>query len=522
MIARRTSAALAICAALAAGVFAGCGGGGDSSNADVGPAAAVPADTPIYLDATIKPTGSAEVDARAAMGKLLDTTDPGAKIASLVEKASNSGGHGINFDQDVRPWLGEKAGVFFTNLSGHDTSDDNTDGTVILETTDPAAALAAARKEAGATATSPAPQSYNGSSYQSAPDDDTRVFGTVGNFLVEGTVEGFKAAVDADNGDSLGDDSDFKDSLDQLPADRLGTFYTVPKTLIDSIGSEQFDQQSQAILEKTSGQSLEDPVAGALTASASSFDLQLIGGDNGVETPESSLVADVPGDSWLAFGLGNLGDSAKHTLEQLKDSGIPDLEQGLAQVQQATGASIDQLTGALGDAVLYVRGTTEPTLNGALVVQTKDPDLTGRLLNQLQSLVQLGSGGGVKPLKLNGGGTGFQLNDPTQTPQPIEFAQQGDKLVIGYGANSAEQSLAPAQKLSDSPTFSTARGQVSDLGTDFFLDLPKVFKLAESTGAKSDPGYLQARPYLDALTYLVTGSGSKGDQAELKAVVGLK
>jgi hypothetical protein len=156
------------------------------------------------------------------------------------------------------------------------------------------------------------------------------------------------------------------------------------------------------------------------------------------------------------------------------------------------------------------------------VVQTKDPDLTGRLLNQLQSLVQLGSGGGVKQLKLSGGGTGFQLNDPTQTPQPIEFAQQGDKLVIGYGVNSAEQSLAPAHKLSDSPTFSTARGQVSDLGTDFFLDLPKVFKLAESTGAKSDSGYLQAKPYLDALTYLVTGSGSKDDQAELKAVVGLK
>ena len=238
--------------------------------------------------------------------------------------------------------------------------------------------------------------------------------------------------------------------------------------------------------------------------------------------PRARWSADVPGDSWLALGLGNLGDSAKRTLEQLKDSGIPNLEQGLAQVEQATGASIDQLTGALGDAVLYVRGTTEPTLNGALVVQTKDPELTGRLLSQLQTLVRLGSGGGVKPLQLSGGGTGFQINDPSQAPQPVEFAQQGDKLVIGYGANSAEQILAPAQKLSDSPTFSAARGQVSDLGTDFFLDLPKVFQLAESHGAKSDPGYVRAKPYMDALSYLVTGSGTKGDQAELKAVVGLK
>jgi hypothetical protein len=84
------------------------------------------------------------------------------------------------------------------------------------------------------------------------------------------------------------------------------------------------------------------------------------------------------------------------------------------------------------------------------------------------------------------------------------------------------QSLAPAQKLADTPSFAAAQGQVSSLGTDFFLDLPKVFSLAESQGAKSDPGFVQAKPYLDALTYLVTGSGSKGDQADFKAIVGLK
>jgi hypothetical protein len=516
---RRIPAILAACVAVPAAILAGCGGDDGSSNADVGPAAAVPANAPLYLDATVKPTGQAQTDAKAALTKVLNTQDPGGKIVSLIEDEAKSEGHPINYQQDVAPWLGEKAGFFFTALT-----DDAEKGAAVVETTNPTAALAFARKASGNTETSPAPQTYNGVSYQADPNQADQVFGTVGDFLVEGSLEGFKAAVDADKGDSLGDDSDFKDSLDQLPDDRLGTFYTVPRTLIDSIGPEQFDQQSQALLEKSAGESLDKPVAGALTASASSFDLEFIGGSNGVETPESSLVGDVPGDSWLVFGLGNLGDAAKRTLEQLKDANIPDLQLGLSQVEQATGSSIDQLTGALGDAVLYVRGTTVPTLNGALVIQTNDPDLTGRLLGQLQSLVRAGSGGTttVKPLSLSGGGTGFQINDPTEFPQPVELAQQGDKLVIGYGANSAAQSLAPAQKLSDSPTFSSARGQVADLGTDFFLDLPKVFKLAESTGAKSDPDYLQAKPYIDALTYLVTGSGSKGDQAELKAVVGLK
>jgi hypothetical protein len=514
---RRLSAALVACVAVPAAILVGCGSdSGSTSDADVGPATAVPANAAVYIDGTVKPRGTAQTDAKAALSKVLDTPDPGGKIVSLLEQQSKAEGNPINYQQDVAPWLGEKAGFFFTDLT-----DNAQKGAVVIETTNPAAALAFARKISNATATNPAPQIYNGVSYQPDPKEQGTVWGTVGDFLVVGDLEGFKAAVDAEKGDSLGDDSDFQDSLDQLPSDRLGTFYTVPKTLIDSLGA-QFDQQSQALLEKSAGESLDEPVSGALTATPNSFDLQFIGGANGVDTPESSLVGDVPGDSWLALGIGNLGDVAKRTIEQLKESGVPNFEQGLAQVQQATGASIDQLTNALGDAVIYVRGDSEKTLNGALVVQANDPELTSRLLNQLQTLVQLGSQGTVRPLKLSGGGTGFQINDPTQTPQPVEIAQQGDKIVIGYGANSVAQSLAPAQKLSDSPTFSSAKSQVSDLGADFFLDFPKVFRLAEAQGAKSDPGFLQAKPYIDALSYLVTGSGTKGDQTELRAIVGLK
>ena len=509
---------LVACAAAPAALIAGCSGGrGGDSDVDVGPATAVPPSAALYIDGTVKPTGQTQTDAKAALGKVLNTPDPGGKIVSLIEGQAKADGHPFNYQQDVAPWLGEQAGIFFTDLT-----DNAQKGAAVIETTNPGAALAFARKVSGATATTPAPQTYNGASYQAEPDDPTTVFGAVGDFLVTGDVEGFKAAVDADKGDSLGDNSDFKDSLDQLPSDRLGTFYTVPKTLIDALGPDQIDQQSQAAIEKTAGESLDKPVSGALTASADTFDMQFVGGDNGVETPESSLIGDVPADSWLALGVGNLGDTAKRTINQLKEQGVPNLEQGLAQVEQATGASIDQLTNALGDAVVYVRGESENTLNGALVIQTKDPDLTGRLLSQLQTLVQLGSKGTTKPLQLGGGGTGFQINDPTQTPQPVEIAEQGDKIVIGYGAGSAAQSLAPPQALGDSPTFSSAKGQVSDLGTDFFLDFPKVFNLAEAQGAKSDPGYAQAKPYIAALRYLVSGSGTKGDQAELKAVVSLK
>ncbi|MGA9633850.1 MAG: DUF3352 domain-containing protein [Solirubrobacterales bacterium] len=511
---RRIRSTLLACAAIPAAIIAGCGGGGGGS-VDVGPAAAVPASTPIYLDATVKPTGAAKSNADAALGKILNTPDPGAKIVSLIEDRAKSDGHPINYQQDIAPWLGGKAAVFFTSLGA------NSKGVVVVETTNPAASLAFAQKASGDTATDPAPQGYNGATYQTDKSQPGQVFGTVGNFLVEGDLTGFKAAVDANKGDSLGDSSDFKNSIADLPGDRLGTLYTVPKDFITALGPNQLDPNSQALLEKTAGNNLDQPVAGALTASANTLQLEATGGSNGVETPESSLLGGVPGQSWLAFGLGDLGGNLKNSIDQLKQQ-IPNFDAVQAQIQQATGSSLEQLTGAIGDAVLYVQGTTQPKLTGALIVQSKNTDLTGRLLTQLQSLLRLGSGGAVKPLRLSGGGTGFQINDPSVAPRPVELAQQGDKLVIGYGAGSAEASLAPAQTLSDSPTYSAAHDQISSLGTDLFLDMPSIFALAESSGAKSDPGYAQAKPYLDALTYLVTGSGSSGDKAEFKAVLGLK
>jgi Protein of unknown function (DUF3352) len=510
---RRRIIAFLACFAVPVAILAGCGGDGGESDADVGPATAVPANAALYMDATVKPAGQARTDAEAALRKVLDTNDPGAKIVSLIDQKGQQQppNERFTYTADIEPWLGEKIAAFFISLAGEDKR------AAVVETTDPARALAAARKsESGAAQTS----EHGGTTVYTNPSDGDS-FASVADFLVFGDMEAVNAAIDANRGDSLGDNGEFKDAIGELPGDRLGTFYTVPRTLIHSLPQEELDANSRALLERSAGESLDQPVSGALTASADSFDLEFVGGES-VDTPESSLIGEVPADSWLALGIGNLGDVAKRTIEQLKEQGVPNLEQGLEQAEQFTGASIDQLTDALGDAVIYVRGTSERTLNGALVIQTNDPDLTGRLLGQVQSLGQLGGGGTVRPLQLGGGGTGFQINDPTKFPQPVEIAQQGDKLVIGYGANSVAQSLAPSQKLSAAPGFTTAKGQIGDLGTDFFLDFPAVFRLAEAEGAKRHPGFLEAKPYIDALSYLVSGSGSKGDRAEVKAVVGLK
>ena len=157
---RRRASVLFACLAVPAAIIAGCGGGGGGRSVDVGPAAEVPANAAIYLDATVKPTGSAEADAKAALSKVLSTSDPGAKIISLIDKQKTAtGGPPINYQQDIAPWLGQKAGLFFTSLG------PNAQGAAAIETTNPGAGQAFAQKFA--TAPRP-PKSVDGVSYQIA------------------------------------------------------------------------------------------------------------------------------------------------------------------------------------------------------------------------------------------------------------------------------------------------------------------------------------------------------------------
>ena len=264
----------------------------------------------------------AQTDAKAALGKVLKTPDPGGKIVSLIEGQSKSDGHPINYQQDVAPWLGEKAGFFFTDLG--QTAQK---GAAVIETDEPGGVARLRPKASGATATNPAPQTYNGASYQTDPSSSpARIDGLRDgrrHSWSRATSPAFKAAVDASKGDSLGDDERLQ-GLHRRAAERpAGTLYTVPKNLIDSIGlGAQFGPAAaSSSSRRVAGDSLDKPVAGALTATRRTASTRVTGGSNGVDTPESSLIGDVPAQSWLALGIGNLGDTAKRTARPAQGPG---------------------------------------------------------------------------------------------------------------------------------------------------------------------------------------------------------
>ena len=104
-----STAALAI-------AFAGCGDEDDSEPAS-GPATVIPADMPLYIEATVKPEGEQAENLDALLAELadlplpgIDLGDPGDLIVSQLESQAADAGVDFSYAEDVEPWLGEKAG----------------------------------------------------------------------------------------------------------------------------------------------------------------------------------------------------------------------------------------------------------------------------------------------------------------------------------------------------------------------------------------------------------------------------
>ncbi|MDP9189177.1 MAG: DUF3352 domain-containing protein [Actinomycetota bacterium] len=503
------------------GLAAGCGGGSDDE--DSGPATLVPADAPAYFEVVIRPEGEAAESADAALGKIIDSDDPGQEIITQIEAAAQEDGEDFDYERDIEPWLGERAGVYPSSLAGE------SEAVLVVETTDADEALEYLSSQDDATGEK---QDYGNAEYEL--DDDGDAFGIVDDFLVFGSEEGFKKTVDtADGDDTLAGSDEFNDSVGDLPAERLATLYAVPKTFIEAIPEEEIDPKGREIILKALDEAGEDPILGDLTATDTALSFELSSGGGGdVSTEESALVSELPANAWLGIGLADIGAAFQNGLTSLESAGIPGLDAAAIREQLRARSGIDleqDVIDTLGDAALFVQGTTADDVGGALVIESKDPAASVQLLTKVQGLIaQQGDPKEIKvqPLASATGDQGFQLTDPSGgLPQPIQVVQRGDRIVVGYGAASVQQGLTAqsgAQGLSGSPAFTGAQEAIGDLGIDAFLSFAPVFQLAESSGSASDPDFQRAKPYLDSLDFLALGSGSEDDRAIVRFILGLK
>ena len=182
----------------------------------------------------------------------------------------------------------------------------------------------------------------------------------------------------------------------------------------------------------------------------------------------------------------------------------------LGQFKKQTSLDLRQdVLGWMGDAGVFVGGTTSADLGGALVIKTTDPAKTKRTLAVLKRYARQSAGTKVTSLKGSGIDDGFTAQDPTGPA--VHVALAGDRFVVAVGGKDVlAQAISPGQKLGSSPAFTAAAGKLGNgLRPSFYLDFTQVTKLLE-TFAGTDADFQKAKPYLDTFGAIVAGAKSEG------------
>ena len=321
-------------------------------------------------------------------------------------------------------------------------------------------------------------------------------------------IDRFKQQVPT--GDSLADDATYKDALAELPDDSLVAAFARGRELLQVVADTAL-LPTGSLFQLQAGQRPEF-VAAALAAqdeglrsvTASRAETDPV---DQVETFESNLLADVPGDA-VAFLAFRGGDALDKQLQQLQGEAMG--KQALEEFERMSGLKFDALTGLFENEVaLFVRaGTPFPEVTLLLEAENEQAALTtvDDLLKQvpLAQPCQESQQAGVTVKCI--GVSGFT----------IRYAAFDGKVVVTTGAQSIEEIRSGGPRLADDDAFKSARdaaGMPDETAGFVWLDiedgLPLAVGLAEAFGGSAAIPQ-EIRRNLEPLRSLVAWADSEG------------
>jgi hypothetical protein len=500
---------------------AGCGSGAPASGGDAGadPAAFLPASASVYVEAQVQPEGDLAANAKAVAGKILRTNDPGGRIVQLLDQGLKA--KGADYAKDIQPWLGKRIGLAVTGTGSGGAKPDV--AAAVASKDDDAAKTFADRPQNGEQRT------YRDVSYRYDKGRDLAV-AVIDHAVVLGTERGFKSAVDARSGAKLADAARFKEARETVGTDGLGFLYADPARFFDLAlgaagsgmsGGQQ--AQAQALKGLLGGSGLRsiaaklDVASDALRVDAAVIGMkaQATGKGDG-----PGAAAAVPADAWLSAGIGDVGGTVQRALAQAgRSGGIGGIDPAtlLRQLQGSLGIDVQQdLLSWMGDAAVFVRGTSMRDLGGALIVHSKDPAASRRAIGKLRTVLTT-FGVRSRPLTGVADAEGLTLR-AGGLPDGILIAAKDDKFVIAYGRAALKDALAGGAAIGSTAPFKTAAGLLGGAKPSLFLDTPQLVKLLGSA-AGSNPGFARAKPTLDAFGPAAAGASTEGDVLRLKIAV---
>jgi hypothetical protein len=472
-----------------------------------------PASTPLYLGVTLKPAGGSHGPAVSDVKQLTHKADP---YGSLAETLLAGDGLHPRFASEVRPWVGQRAGVFLLavsrggpkaglgSLAAGAFASGHEQGAIVLDVSDESGArrfLGRLARRAGAHS-----EVYRGVRLETSPRGETTAI--VGGFAVLGSEAGVKSAIDRAHGAA---------KLSEAPgylkptSDAVADAYLLPSR----IRSPALDRllggaQTAALLVRAAAGSLS--LEGQLHAPA---DRTPVFGDAGARQLQA-----LPGGSWLAVGLADTATALPRALTSLGDAMSEGGSGGLAGTLDALGAGgLRRLLAQLGSSAtlrkslarwagpggLFVSGSGLLDLQAALVIDSNDPAASRSAVTELAGAAHAA---GAKVANASIPGTDAAASVKVAGfPAVIYLASGQGKFVVGLGRASVLGALRPSSTLASSPAYAAAATALgSKVKPSSIVEFPMLLSLLEAIGATQSEVLAGALPTLKSLGRLTAGS----------------
>jgi hypothetical protein len=522
MLRRSLLLSLALVAAVS---ISACGSGGTGSGG-TDPAAAVPQGVALYAEVVLRPEGSVREDALAAAGKVLRTSDPAARIRRLIQDGLTSDGTKVDFAKDVEPWLGDRAGVWFT-MPAREGAEPGGAAVVAVRDADEARAKIdelAARNGEKLTPRSSGSHDYEVSSDGTAVavEDDYAFLGT------EGEVKRGLATLD---GDGLAKEARYASAIEPLESERLAHYFLDLKTLFDAAlradpsAASQLGPFRGAVTTLMAG----GPQVGSFSADGDRLTVETVSKGGGLAgqlgalwgVSASPLLRELPGDAFGAAAVPKLGPALRTLYGGI--GGLIGSAAAAQQLREQYGIDLEQdVFSWIGDTGLFVRGASVDAVDGALVVQATDQARATTAFGKLVGLARTRGGLDPQPVRVDGADAAFSMALP-DVPEPLVLARGHGRVVAGYGTRAAADGLSASSKLGDADAMGLAEDALDGkVEPAMLVAVAPVLALAESAGANDDPDYQKAKPYLQAFDVVATGGKREGDLMRSRMAAGLR
>jgi hypothetical protein len=508
---------LLVVAATVVLVVAGCGGSGDSSS---DPATLAPPESPVFIAATVQPEGGLKSNLEA-LAKSFGVEDLGGLIVSEIESSAGSSGEELDYEKEIEPWLGEKAGLFLQEYDG-----DEFEGYgAAIQTTDASATQDFIDKRSQASDEVPGEGSYEGVDYKVQSDDGTTI-GVVGDFLVVAEdTRIFKEMVDASGGESLADEDTYASSVDAAPSGSFADVFVDVGGLIDQSGGT-IDPEAQQFLDSAGIDPGEATAVASLIPGSDQVEIDFagnLGGENPPSGDASKLLGSLPADSFAAFASADFGDRFKEAIDHIDANGIAGevpphkFKSGLREA----GIDLEKIAASVGDLGVFAAGNSERSLGGAAVLAMKDAKEATNTVANIGLLLRATGTPGITAI--SGKASGFSIRSADLGPKPLVIAARGERIAIAYGLPAATTALATesGDTLADDPTYKEAVSALGNTPISGFVDGPAALKLAAALVPPGEDGFREAKRYLTKIDYLAIGSGSSGELATAKLIAGI-